>query len=64
MRKEEYKYRILERHLKLPDQQLKTTIYLYRYIDIAISQNVMVTANQKSTIDTNTEKEKAIQTKH
>ena len=34
-------------HLKLRDQQLKTIMYLYRLL----YQNLMATANQKSTID-------------
>ena len=50
---EDYKLRILEMHLKLRDQQLKTTLYIYRLLN----QNLMVTANQKSTIDTHTKKE-------
>ena len=41
MRKGEYKYRILEMHLKLKDQQLKTVLFTYRLL----YQNLMVTAN-------------------
>ena len=54
MRRREYKCRILEMHLKLRDQQLKTILYIYRLI----YQNLMGTANQKSTIDTHTKKKK------
>ena len=43
-----YKCRILEMHLQLRDQQLKTISYIYRLL----YQNLRVTANQKSTIDT------------
>ena len=50
---EDYKLRISEKHLKLRDQQLKTTLYVYSLLN----QNLMVTANQKSTIDTHTKKE-------
>ena len=35
-------------HLKLKDQQLKITLSIYRLL----YQNLMVTANQKSTTDT------------
>ena len=52
MRRGKYKYRILEMHLKLKDQQLKTILYLYRLL----YQNSMVTSNRKSTIDTHTHK--------
>ena len=51
---EDYKLRILEMHLKLRDQQLKTTLYIYRLLN----QNLMVTANQKSTAGTHTQKKK------
>ena len=37
-------------HWKLEDQQLKTILYTYRLL----YQNLMGTANQKSTIDTHT----------
>ena len=47
-RRGEHKCSILEMHLKLKDQQLKTILFLYRLL----YQNLMVTANQKSTIDT------------
>ena len=57
MRRGKYKCRILEMHLKLKDQQLKTTLFIYRLL----YQNLMVSANQKSTIDTYTQIEKAIQ---
>ena len=39
-------------HLQLRDQQLKTILYMYRLLN----QNFRVTANQKSTIDTQTNK--------
>ena len=39
-------------HLQLRDQQLKTILYIYRLL----YQNLRVTANQKSTIDTHTNK--------
>ena len=42
----------LEIHLQLRDQQLKTILYIYRLQ----FQNFRVTANQKSTIDTQTNK--------
>ena len=41
-------------HLKLRDQQLKTILYIYRLL----YQNFMVTTNQKSVIDTHTNKKK------
>ena len=43
---------ILEMHLKLRDQQLETLLYKYRLL----YQNIMVTDNQKSAIDTHTKK--------
>ena len=43
---------------KLRDQQLKTILYIYGLL----YQNLMATANQKSTIDTHTKKKK--QSKH
>ena len=39
-------------HLKLRDQQLKTTLYIQRLL----YQNLTGTANQKTTIDTYTKK--------
>ena len=45
-------------HLKLRDQQLKTIVYRYRLL----YQNLMVTTNQKSTINTHAKKKK--QSKH
>ena len=54
MRRGEYKCRILEMHLKLKDQQLKTILFIYTLLD----QNLMVTANLKSTIDTHTKRKK------
>ena len=47
-----YKSRTLEMHLQLRDQQLKTISYIYRLL----YQNSRITANQKSTIDTQTNK--------
>ena len=41
MRKEEYKCRILEMHLKLKDQQLETILFIYRLL----YQNLMITEN-------------------
>ena len=58
MRRGDYKCRKWELHLKLRDQQFKTTLYIYRLL----YQNLMGTANQKSTIDTHTKKTK--QPKH
>ena len=52
--REESTNRILEMHLKLRDQQLKTIMYSYRIL----YQNLMVTTNQKSTIDIHTQKKK------
>ena len=53
MRRGGYKCRTLEMHLQLSDQQLKTIfVYLYRLL----YQNFRITANQKSTIDTQTNK--------
>ena len=46
----EHKCKILERHLKLKDLQLKTVLFIYRLL----YQNLMVTRNQKYTIDTHT----------
>ena len=45
---------MLEMYLQLRDQQLKTISYVYRLL----YQNFRVTANQKSTIDTQTNKKK------
>ena len=45
MRRGGYKYRTLEMHLQLRDQQLKTISY----------QNFSITENQKSTTDTHTD---------
>ena len=49
-----YKCRTLAMHLQLRDQQLKTI----SYISIGSYQNFRVPANQKSTIDTQTDKKK------
>ena len=54
VRRGEHKCRMLEMHLKLKDQQLKTILSIYRLL----YQNLMVTTNQKSAIDTHTKKEK------
>ena len=50
MRRQEDKCRILEMHLKLRDQKLKTILFIYRLLH----QNLTVTTNQKPTIDTHT----------
>ena len=55
VRTEQYKCRILETHLKLREQQLKTIFYIY--IQTAISKP-HVTANQISIIDIHTKKKK------
>ena len=52
MRRGGYKCRTLEMHLQLRDQQLKTISYIYGLL----YQNFRITANQKSTIDTQTNK--------
>ena len=54
VRKGEHKCRLLEMHLKLKDQQLKTILFIYRQL----YQNIMRTANQKSTIDKHTKKKR------
>ena len=54
VRKGEHKCRILEIHLKLKDQQLKTILFIYRLL----YQNLIVTTNRKSTINTHTKKKK------
>ena len=41
-------------HLKLKDQQLKAILFIYRLL----YQNLMVTTNQESTVDTHTQKKK------
>ena len=48
MRRGGYKCRTPEMHLQLRDQQLKTLPNIYRLL----YQNFRITANQKSTIDT------------
>ena len=58
MRRGEHKCRILERHMKLKDQQLKTILFIYRLL----YQNLTVTKNQKSIIDAHKKKKKRIQT--
>ena len=50
-----YKCRTLEMHLQLRDQQLQTSTYIYIQRETHI-KNFRVTANQKSTIDTQTSK--------
>ena len=52
MRRGGYKCRTLEMNLQLREQQLKTISYTY----IDSYQNFRITANQKSTIDTQTKK--------
>ena len=52
VRKGGYKCRTLEMHLQVRDQQLKTISYKYRLL----YQNFRITANQKSKIDTQTNK--------
>ena len=47
-----YKFGTQEMHLQLRDQQLKIISYIYRLL----YQNLRVTANQTSTIDTHTNK--------
>ena len=54
VRRGEHKCRILEMHLKLKDQQIKTLFFVY----ILLYQNLTVTANQKSTIDRHTKMKK------
>ncbi|MCO5700791.1 hypothetical protein NDJ34_19635 [Acinetobacter baumannii] len=52
MRRVGYKCRTLEMHLQLRDQQFKTILHIYRLL----YQNFRITANQKSTTDTQTNK--------
>ena len=54
MRRGGYKCRTLEMNLQLRDQQLKTILYMYRLQ----YQKFRATSNQKSTIDTHTNKKK------
>ena len=54
VRRGEYKCRKWEMRLKLKDQQLKTTWYVYRLL----YQNLMGTANQKTMIETHTKKKR------
>ena len=56
MRRGRYKLRALEMNLQLREQQLKTISHIYMDSD----QNFRITANQKSTIDTQTNKIKQI----
>ena len=58
MRRGGYKCKTQKKHLQSSFQQLKTFLYKYRLL----YQNFRVTANQKSTIDTHTNKKK--QSKH
>ena len=58
MRRGEHKCRILEKHLKLKDQQLKTILFIY----ILLYQNITVTTNGKYNRYTHTKK--GIQTQH
>ena len=48
----EYKCRVSKMHLKLRDQQLKTSIYKHR----VLHKILMVTTKQKSVIDIHTKK--------
>ena len=52
VRRGKYKCRKWQLQLKLRDQPLKTTLYIYRLL----YQNLMGRANQKTTIDTHTKK--------
>ena len=52
MRRGEHKCRILEKHLKLKDQQLKTILFIY----ILLYQNITVTTNGKYNRYTHTKK--------
>ena len=52
MRRDGYKCRTLEMHLQLREQQIKTISYTYSLLH----QNFRITANQKSTMDTHTNK--------
>ena len=54
MRGGEYKCRVSKMHLKLRDEQLKTS----RYIHTLLYKNLMVTARQKSIIDIHTKRKK------
>ena len=47
-----YKCRTLDMNLQLREQQLKTISFIYKLLH----QNFIITANQKSTIDTQTNK--------
>ena len=47
MRRGGYKCTMLEMHLQIRDQQLKTILYIYRILH----QNLMVTTNPKPAID-------------
>ena len=58
MRRGEYKCKKCTLHLKLRDQQIKTTLYIYRLL----YQNIIEPANQKTKIDTHTKKK--MQPKH
>ena len=58
MRRGEYKRKKCTLHLKLRDQQIKTTLYIYRLL----YQNIIEPANQKTRY-THT-KENAAQTQH
>ena len=57
MRRGGYKCGTPEMNLQLREQQLKTISYTYRLLH----QNFRINANQKSTIDTHTKKEKSPQ---
>ena len=52
----EHKFRIMGMHLELKGQQLKNILFIYRMP----YQNLIITTNQKCTIDTDTKKENRI----
>ena len=57
MRRGGYKCRTLEIHSQLRDQPLKTMSYIYGLL----YENFRITANRKTTIDTQTNKKKSMQ---
>ena len=60
MRRGGYKRRTLEMNLQIGEQQLKTISYTYRFL----YQNFRITANQKSIIDTQTNRQKSTEIQH
>ena len=56
----EYKCRVSKMHLKLRDQQLKTSTYKYKLV----YKNLMVTEKQKSIIDIHRKKKSKHNTKN